>query len=227
VSNAGPVAAYGATVTDTVPTAITGATWTCAGAGGGSCEASGSGNISDTLNLPVGGTVTYTITGTVSQSAAGGLSNTATVTAPGDVTDPDETNNSATDTDTVAGLGFFTLVPCRVIDTRGLGAPIGGPVLQGQETRSFAVVGYCEIPSTAKALSLNVTVTQPSTQGNVRLFPAGQPVPPASNLNYVAGQTRANNAIISLNPGGELAAFVGQAAGTTAHLIIDVNGYFE
>jgi hypothetical protein len=166
------------------------------------------------------------MTGTISASATDSLSNTATVTAPADVTDLDETNNSSTDTDTF-GLGFYTVVPCRVIDTRGLGAPIGGPVLHGQETRSFAVIGYCDIPSTARALSINLTVTQPTAQGHVRLFPADQPVPTASNLNYVAGQTRANNAIISLSPTGELAAFVGQPAGTTTHLIIDVNGYFE
>lgn len=50
-SNAGPTDATGATVTATLPAALTGATWTCAGAGGGTCAASGSGNISDTVNL--------------------------------------------------------------------------------------------------------------------------------------------------------------------------------
>jgi len=42
----------------------------------------------------------------------------------------------------------------------------------------------------------------------------------------VAGQTRANNAVVTLNAAGELAAFVGQATGTV-HAVIDVNGYFE
>jgi uncharacterized repeat protein (TIGR01451 family) len=227
-SNAGPNAANGATLTDTLPAAITGVTWTCMGANGASCTASGSGDVNDTVNLPVGGTVTYVVTGTVSQSATGSVSNTATVMAPSDVADWNESNNSATDTDTLVGLGFFTLVPCRVIDTRGLGAPIGGPAMQGQETRTFAVVGYCNIPSTAKALSINATVTQPTAQGHIRLFPAGGSAPTVSSLNYVAGQTRANNAIVSLNSDGKLAAFVGgQPAGTTVHLIIDVNGYFD
>jgi uncharacterized repeat protein (TIGR01451 family) len=226
-SNAGPSTTSGATVADTVPPAITGASWTCVGAGGGSCTPSGSGDINDPVDLPVGGTVTYTLTGTVSASATGDLSNTATVTAPGGVTDPDLTDNSATDTDTVVGLDYFTLVPCRVVDTRDLGAPLGGPALEGQETRPFAVVGYCDIPVTAKALSLNVTVTQPAAQGNVRLFPADQAVPSTSTLNYVTGQTRANNAVIPLSSTGELAVFVAQPVGTTVHLIIDVNGYFE
>jgi hypothetical protein len=197
------------------------------GAGGGTCTASGSGNIDDTVNLPVGGSVTYTLAGTISPSFIGTLSNTATVAAPADVTDLDPANNSATDTDTSPAVDYYTVAPCRVVDTRGGGAPIGGPVLQGQETRVFTVAGECGIPSTATAISINVTVTQPSATGNVRLFPAGQTVPTVSSINYAAGQTRANNAIVVLDPSGAMAAFIGQPAGTTVHLVVDVNGYLE
>jgi uncharacterized repeat protein (TIGR01451 family) len=224
-SNAGPSIANGATVTDTVPAAITSASWTCVGSGGGTCTAGGSLSINDTVTLPVGGSVTYTLTGMISASETGSLSNTATVTAPAGVTDPDPANNSATDTDTL-GLEYFTLAPCRIVDTRG-GAPNGGPVLQGQQTRVFAAAGNCGIPSTAKAVSINMAVTLSTAAGNVRLFPAGQAVPTTSSINYGAGQTRANNAIVSLDHNGQLAAFLGQTAGTTVHLIIDVNGYFE
>ena len=70
-------------------------------------------------------------------------------------------------------------------------------------------------------------MTQSTSAGNVRLFPAGQTVPNISTINYTAGQTRANNAIIVLNPSGAMSAFAGQPAGTTVHVIIDVNGYFE
>jgi hypothetical protein len=69
-------------------------------------------------------------------------------------------------------------------------------------------------------------VTEPTALGHVRLFPAGLVVPTVSSINYAAGQTRANNAIVTLNAVGELAAFVSQAQGTV-HLIIDVNGYFR
>jgi hypothetical protein len=224
-SNAGPSAATGATVADTVPAAITGATWTCVGAGGGTCTASGAGNINDAVNLPAGGSVTYTLTGTISASATGTLSNTATVAAPGGITDPTPGNNSATDTDTLLGLDYFTVAPCRVVDTRG-GAPIGGPIMQAQETRSFAVAGLCGVPVTAKALSVNLAVVQPTVAGNVRLFPTGLAVPTISSINYGAGQTRSNNAIVPLSALGELSAFIGQTSGTV-HLVIDVNGYFE
>ena len=71
VGNGGPDAANGATVTDTVPLAILGASWTCVGTGGGTCTASGSGDINDSVTLPVGATVTYTLTGTVDAAGHG------------------------------------------------------------------------------------------------------------------------------------------------------------
>ena len=75
-------------------------------------------------------------------------------------------------------------------------------------------------------MSLNLAVTQPATPGNLRLYPADQTVPSTSTLNYVAGQTRANNAIVGLSPSGALAVRCTQASGT-AHIVLDVNGYFE
>jgi len=54
------------------------------------------------VNLPAGGSVTYTASCTISASATGTLSNTATVAAPGGVTDPTPGNNSATDSDTLS-----------------------------------------------------------------------------------------------------------------------------
>jgi uncharacterized repeat protein (TIGR01451 family) len=99
-SNAGPSNAPGSTVADTFPASET-CTWTCVGAGGGTCTAAGSGNINDVTNLPAGGSVTYTASCAVSAAATGTLGNTATAAAPPGVTDPNPTNNSATDTDTL------------------------------------------------------------------------------------------------------------------------------
>jgi uncharacterized repeat protein (TIGR01451 family) len=101
-SNLGPSNATGATVADTFPATLTGVTWNCVGAGGGTCPMSGTGNINTTVNLPGGGNITYTATATVSAAATGNVSNTATVSAPDGVTDPTPGNNSATDTDTLS-----------------------------------------------------------------------------------------------------------------------------
>jgi hypothetical protein len=73
---------------------------------------------------------------------------------------------------------------------------------------------------------VNIAVTAPSAAGNLRLYPAGTPLPLVSSINYSAGQTRANNAIISLNTAGALRVRCAQASGT-ADFILDVNGYFE
>jgi uncharacterized repeat protein (TIGR01451 family) len=107
-SNAGPSNAFGATVADTFP-AVLSCSWTCAGAGGGTCTPSGSGNLNDTVNLPSGGSVTYTASCSVAGNATGTLSNTATVTAPNDVIDPNAANNSATDTDTLTGQADLSI----------------------------------------------------------------------------------------------------------------------
>ena len=88
------------------------------------------------------------------------------------------------------------------------------------------VAGHCGIPPTAGAVSLNVTVTAPTTQGHLRLFRGGGALPAVSIVNYSAGQTRANNAITPLGGSGALAIYVSQASGSV-HVILDVNGYFE
>ncbi len=126
----------------------------------------------------------------------------------------------------IVGQNYYTLAPCRVLDTRNPAGPLGGPALVAQADRTFTVAGTCAIPPDAKALSLNIAVTQPTGAGNIRLHPGGTAVPLVSAINYKTGQTRSNNAVIPLSASGQLAAFLDQVAGT-AHLIVDVNGYFK
>ena len=121
---------------------------------------------------------------------------------------------------------FHTVTPCRLVDTRFLAGSYGGPQLGAGATRLFPMTGACSIPPTARAVSLNITVTQPSAGGYLLFYPAGIEAPLASTLSYSAGQTRANNAIVPLGDFEEIAVFCGQPAGHT-HLIVDVNGYFE
>lgn len=101
VTNSGPSNAAGATVACTFPAAMTPVMWTAVGVGGSMATPSGSGNINDTVNLPAGGSVIYTVLVNLNTSAAVTFSATATVTAPGNVEDPDPGNNSAIDTDTL------------------------------------------------------------------------------------------------------------------------------
>jgi hypothetical protein len=121
------------------------------------------------------------------------------------------------------GTDFYTLTPCRVFDTRTT-AP---PALACGTPRDFTLAGgACLVPPTAEAVSVNVAVTGPSAPGFLRLYPAGGSSPNVSALNYSAGQTRANNAIIPLGTGGAISAFC-SPPGSTTQVILDVNGYFE
>ena len=73
---------------------------------------------------------------------------------------------------------------------------------------------------------INVTVIAPTTAGHIVVFGEGEFLPGTSTLNFRAGQTRANNAIIPLGPSGVLRVSSGQASGTT-HLVLDVTGSFR
>jgi hypothetical protein len=122
-------------------------------------------------------------------------------------------------------LSLYSVTPCRVVDTRDPTGPWGGPALAAGTSRNFTIVGRCAIPATARAVSLNLTATQPTNQGNLRLHPGRTPAPLASVVNFGPAQTRANNAVVMLGPDGDLDVRCGPAG--SVHVILDVNGYFE
>src|SRR5438270_3917598 len=102
VTNVGPSNVSEATVTDIFPAIFTQVTFTATQSGGASgFSASGSGDIHDNVAMPAGSKITYKATGMISVSAAGSIADTATVSAPSGVTDPNLANNSGTDADTL------------------------------------------------------------------------------------------------------------------------------
>jgi hypothetical protein len=125
--------------------------------------------------------------------------------------------------------GYHTLTPCRAADTRAAIGPSGGPALQANAVRSFAVAGLCNVPSDAVAVAVNVTAAGPTEPGDFRLFPAGSPVPQASVLNFVRAQPRAALALVGLGPDGRLSVQCDMASGSTGqtHFILDVYGFFR
>ncbi len=101
VANAGPAAVTQARVTDIFPPQFVSASWTCvAQVGNGQCVASGQGNLDTIVSLPANASVTFEAIGVLGDSVSGTLVNTATVSAEGS-SDPDATNNQATDGNTV------------------------------------------------------------------------------------------------------------------------------
>ena len=102
VTNSGPLDVAGASVTDAFPSSFTGVTFTATQTGGATgFTATGIGNINDTVNMPAGSKITYKAKGKVSLNAAGTLTNTAAVTLPAGISDPNTANNSATDSDAI------------------------------------------------------------------------------------------------------------------------------
>ncbi len=119
VSNNGPSSVTAASIADTLPAALSNASWTAtSGNGATGFATSGTGNINDTANLPAFSSITYTLTATVSSTATSSLTfaNTASVTAPAGVTDPNSANNSATDTDSI-GAAMTCTTSCGPFTT--------------------------------------------------------------------------------------------------------------
>ncbi|MET0554094.1 MAG: DUF11 domain-containing protein [Vicinamibacteria bacterium] len=108
-SNAGPAAVTAAAVADALPASVTGATWTCTASAGSACPASGNGDIAANVDLLAGGSATFVLTGTVAPGATGALANTASITPPSGVLDPDPLDNAATDTDTLTPRADLSL----------------------------------------------------------------------------------------------------------------------
>ena len=125
------------------------------------------------------------------------------------------------------GARFYTLLPCRILDTRGLpNGPFAGPVLQPGATRTFAIpAAPCGVPADARSISANATITGPSQPGYLTIYPADGAQPLASTINFTNGQTRANNAILPLSGAGTINVLTGSAG--PVHFILDVNGYFK
>ncbi|MES1244187.1 MAG: hypothetical protein ABUT39_21460 [Acidobacteriota bacterium] len=126
-----------------------------------------------------------------------------------------------------AGAGpasdYYTVTPCRALDTRS-----GSPLSSGAE--SFATLhGVCGVPATATAVAVNVTAIGATGSGNLKVYPADVDPPAASAINFQAGLTRANNAMLPLayDGSGTLGFLAAVSGGGTVHVVVDVVGYFQ
>ncbi|MFF1870768.1 hypothetical protein [Kitasatospora herbaricolor] len=125
-----------------------------------------------------------------------------------------------------AGSTFSAVGPDRLLDTRaGVGRPGTDPVPAGGEV-ALQVSGRSGVPASGvKAVVLNVTVTDPKTDGHLTVWPSGAARPDSSNLNWVAGQTVPNHVTVPVGADGRVKLY--NAGWGSAHLIADVFGYFS
>lgn len=158
--------------------------------------------------------------------APGPLTLTVREVTAGGCTSPE---GSATVAVTPVGTStaFYPVPGCRILDSRSPGGASGGLPLRPNASRWWSVRGLCGIPSGARAVAANVTVTEPAAPGHVTAYSgATWELPPVSTVNFLAGQTRANNTIIA-HPHGFGALTTFNASPGTVHVIIDVNGFFQ
>jgi len=122
-------------------------------------------------------------------------------------------------------LFFYTLLPCRVADTRGPKGDLGGPFLQHRQERKFPIMeaSSCNIPPGALAYSLNFTAVPHGGLGFLTVWPTGpSSPPPTSTLNAPTGTVVANAAIVQAGDMGEVSVYPSE----DTDLVIDINGYF-
>jgi hypothetical protein len=128
-----------------------------------------------------------------------------------------------------SAIRFHAILPARITDTR-----VGGRTIDGQMTGTgsigagqvlrIPISGRNGIPASGVgAVSLNVTVVSPTSNGHVTVFPTGTSVPNASNVNFRAGQVTPNAVFSKIGSDGSISVF--NSAGNT-NIIVDVNGWY-
>jgi hypothetical protein len=75
--------------------------------------------------------------------------------------------------------------------------------------------------------ALKRKLTGATGTGFLVLFPGSTAAPGTSTINFTAGATRANNAVLPLGADGTLGVTPFVSGNGTVHVILDVTGYFQ
>ncbi|WP_100837246.1 hypothetical protein [Kitasatospora fiedleri] len=115
--------------------------------------------------------------------------------------------------------GYTPVDPKRLLDTRNSGK------VAAYGTVPVTIPTNAQVPDNKfTAVALNVTVTNPGSDGHLTVYPSGQSLPTASNVNFTAGQTVANSVIVPVGPDGRIQ--VQNGAWKASDVIVDVVGYY-
>ncbi|MDP9402359.1 MAG: fibronectin type III domain-containing protein [Actinomycetota bacterium] len=123
-----------------------------------------------------------------------------------------------------SGTRYNALSPERILDTRGGIGGFNSKVGAGGKI-DVPIAGRGGVPASGvSAVVMNVTATQPTApRSYLTVYPKGQPLPIASNLNFVAGEDVPNLVVAKVGADGSVSVY--NEAGST-HVIFDVVGYF-
>jgi hypothetical protein len=125
---------------------------------------------------------------------------------------------------------FVPVVPCRLFDTRPAPSTVGGRGTAILKDEQFQVSvrgpqGKCNVSSGATAVVLNVTALDAKGDGFLTVWPAENPLPITSNLNFSNGQAPVANAVtVKVDSQG---AIKFSTSARSLNVIADVVGYFE
>jgi hypothetical protein len=116
------------------------------------------------------------------------------------------------------------MTPARLLDTRA-GNGLSGK-LTANTPRTFTVWGRGGVPTSAKAVTGNVTVVDSTSDWAVYLGPSPIARPSASTVNFTKGQVTGSSLTVALSSTGTLSATFMSSPRQTTDLVFDVTGYY-
>ena len=121
---------------------------------------------------------------------------------------------------------YHALTPARVLDTRS-GIGLSSKFHSGV-ARTFQVTNRGGVPTTATAVTGNLTVTNQTATGSLYIGPSPTNSPTSSMLSFPVKDNRASGVTVALSGGGTLSiTYVASTSTPTTDVIFDVTGYFK
>ena len=189
VKNRGPAAVVNARVVDMFPSSLSNIVWSCTPSQNSTCQAAnGIGNIDVGVDMPVNGSARFIVNALLSPTASGVLINTASITAPSNLTEPNTVDNLAIDTDSIRPK-----VSLSISKTDGRTSIFPG------QMNTYTIIVTNNGPSNASAV--NITDVFPTGLTNISwTCEATQ-----NSSCSVQGQQFGNiNTLVNLDPGGSI-----------------------
>src|SRR5450759_943248 len=136
-----------------------------------------------------------------------------------------------------AGSSYTPSTPCRLADTRQNSGYQGqGNTLTAGHTLNVMVAGQCGVPDFSTwsshaitAVVVNITAIDPTANGWLKAYGYGQPAQATSTVNFLAGETIANEATIAVGAnitGWNGSIDINNFTGST-NVAVDVQGYYQ
>ncbi|GAA1889501.1 hypothetical protein [Lapillicoccus jejuensis] len=117
--------------------------------------------------------------------------------------------------------GLRTVTPQRLLDTRTTGGVlVPGASLDVDVLSNVPAGGHLHGVS---AVLINLTATRPTSSGYLRAQPQGTPAAPSSTLNFEAGRTVANQALVGVSDSGRITVTNGSFGAT--EVLVDLVAY--